>query len=218
MKAIMLSRKPKECANILNGDQSLIVRKTMPKCDLPIDVYIYCTKGNGLYLMNTYVEEGEYKKAFLKRWKDKKHPICNGKVVAKFTLNKVEEIEKGFEQGETMYDWFEGLRTKNLSITELQKMSCLTERDIYDYLDYYTKKSIYGYAWHIDNLEIFDKQKELVEFYKNGATDYINNCPKRLRFRCNGKGSGLKTTNCIKKDDMRLTKSPQSWCYVEVEK
>ena len=51
MKSILISIKPKWVAKILNGEKTIEIRKTMPKCDLPIDVYIYCTKDNkhGLY-------------------------------------------------------------------------------------------------------------------------------------------------------------------------
>ena len=44
MKAILISIQPRWVAKILNGEKTLEIRKTMPKCDLPIDVYIYCTK------------------------------------------------------------------------------------------------------------------------------------------------------------------------------
>ena len=44
MKSILISIKPKWVAKILNGEKTIEMRKTMPKSDLPIDVYIYCTK------------------------------------------------------------------------------------------------------------------------------------------------------------------------------
>ena len=44
MKSILISIKPKYVADILNGKKTLEIRKSMPKCELPIDVYIYCTK------------------------------------------------------------------------------------------------------------------------------------------------------------------------------
>ena len=47
MKSILISIKPKWVAKILNGEKTIEIRKTMPKCDLPIDVYIYCTKEKG---------------------------------------------------------------------------------------------------------------------------------------------------------------------------
>ena len=44
MKSILKSLKPITIVNILNGNASILISKEKPKCDLPIDVYIYCTK------------------------------------------------------------------------------------------------------------------------------------------------------------------------------
>ena len=49
MKAIMISIKPEWVCKILNGEKTIEIRKTMPKCKLPCKVYIYCTKGKKLY-------------------------------------------------------------------------------------------------------------------------------------------------------------------------
>lgn len=74
MKSILISIRPEWVAKILNGDKTIEVRKTAPKCDLPVDVYIYCTKGDYIgRISNKYV----------------------GKVVAKFTLRKVDKFDMG---------------------------------------------------------------------------------------------------------------------------
>ena len=44
MNSIMISIKPEWVAKILNGDKTIEIRKTMPKCELPCKAYIYCTK------------------------------------------------------------------------------------------------------------------------------------------------------------------------------
>ena len=118
-------------------------------------------------------------------------------MVAKFTFNKVEEIEDGFQQGETMYDWEEGLRTKCINIDNLLKQSCLTRDDLYDYVDYFTKKDIYGYAWHIDNLVIFDEPKELNEFEHQVIYENVYTNEKRY----------------VREP---LRKAPKNYCYIEV--
>ena len=43
------SIKPKYVAKILNGEKTIEVRKSKPKSKLPIQVYIYCTKGKKNY-------------------------------------------------------------------------------------------------------------------------------------------------------------------------
>ena len=168
MKAILISIKPKWVAKILNGEKTIEIRKTMPKCDLPINVYIYCTKEDSLcrlkdYPKDRYVCEQEFK--------------CNdfpkldsgydgkGKIVAKFTLN---EITMPF-------------------LKDITKTSCLTVEELRNYL-----KGKPCYAWHIDNLVIFDKPKELSEF-KQEWYDCGNNFHSKP-----------------------LTKAPQSYMFVEV--
>ena len=188
MKSIMISIKPKWVAKILNGEKTIEIRKTMPKCEYPIDVYIYCTKEE--YLLRTnkgYIaskkgvavgKDSEYTSAYSE----------DGMVVAKFTLNKVEEILiywKGKYCEEPYY------KTNSLSEVELLEKSCLlTFENICNYMA--TK----GYAWHIDNLEISDSPKELGEFYNK----------PHIIFTRNGMLYGCTP----------LIKAPQSWCYVEV--
>lgn len=136
---IIISIRPKWVAKILKGEKTLEIRKTAPKCDLPIDVYIYCTKGDYIgHLSNKYV----------------------GKIVAKFTLNKVERIEGAYDE---LCQEFE-----ISDIHRLSRESCVDEGDLIDYLSKgkYNNNSndTYGYAWHISNLEIFDKPKTLADY------------------------------------------------------
>lgn len=181
MKAMMISKPPKIVANVLNGLASILIFKTCPKdwkdylsgktkeMPEPTDVYIYCTKDKKIHLHKLYNFSTE----------------MNGKVVTKFTLNKVEEITLVADDYFTnSYIWVE----------DLLKDSCLT----YEELDNYLKRKK-GYAWHISNLVIFDKSKELSEFwhYKGGFLDLPN--PK---------------TRMVS----NITKAPWSWCYVEALK
>ena len=164
-KAILISIKPRFVADILNGKKVLEIRKTFPKCKCPIDVYIYCTKSNYLGFIS-------------------KSQI--GKVVAKFTLNKVKAVSI----------WDEYLDSETLG------PACL---DAYEF-DAYTKGQV-GYAWHIDDLVIFDQPMELHKFYKYGVDEWAK--------KHAGTEIGyLEFWNGI--DDFRLTKAPQSFMYVEI--
>jgi len=180
MKAIMISIKPKYVAKILNGEKTIEIRKTMPKCDLPIDVYIYCTKDNKHKLEYCDINEGCWSA-------NDGGDYYNAKVVAKFTLNKVEMI-RPIALGSF-------LKTSTLEHREIIDKSCLTENEIRRYLT-----NMYGYAWHIDNLEIFDKPKELSDF-------------KHL-VKGNKLDHSIDAINYV--GGIPLTKAPQSWCYVEV--
>ena len=73
--------------------------------------------------------------------------------------------------------------------------SCLTFSELKDYVGNKT-----GYAWWIENLKIYDKPKELSEF----------NRPE-IDLTSDETGSAV----CPMFSYKKLTKAPQSWCYVE---
>ena len=196
MKAILISIQPKWVAKILNGEKTIEVRKTMPKCDLPIDVYIYCTKDSKHKLEYCDINEGCWSA-------NDGGDYFNGKVIAKFTLNKVEEIENHI-----LHDYME---TKSLSCVELEKQSCLDLENLYKYLGINN-----GYAIYISDLEIFDKPKELNEFYKGFKNKYY----KRefgLDTYIDKYGVLVQPTKKGYEYTYKLIQAPQSWCYVEVE-
>ena len=43
MKSILISIRPKWCEKIASGEETIEVRKTRPKIDVPFKCYIYCT-------------------------------------------------------------------------------------------------------------------------------------------------------------------------------
>ena len=188
MKAILISIKPKYLAKILNGEKTIEIRKTMPKCDLPIDVYIYCTKEKEKCCFVDYRPCGN--SGYLTTKLDCMGEELNSKVVAKFTLNKVEEISLNREH--FVNDQYS---TDDLDWQELIEKSCLSYKALDNYLQCEN-----GYAWHIDDLVIFDRPKELSEFSVR--------CPK-----ADVKFNGVKGKMLAYKP---LTKAPQNFCYVEV--
>lgn len=138
-KAILMSIQPKWLVKILNGEKTIEIRKTMPKCELPIDVYLYCTKDTKLQWAIGCLPVAWGKGERNERLLDK---TMNGKVVAKFTLNYVSTC----------------LNT-DYGNEEILKNTCLTKQELDDYIG---KRKFF--AWHIDNLVIFDEPKELNEF------------------------------------------------------
>ncbi len=116
--------------------------------------------------------------------------IGNGKVVARFWCDKVEEHKPFFH-------WC------------IENETCLTRDDVLDYLD--SKDKSVGNpkrqgkvcAIHITKLEIFDKPKDISEFMKISC----KGCPFENTQTCH---------NDITGKYCRLTRAPQSWCYIEV--
>ncbi len=190
-KAILMSIKPEWVAKILNGEKTIEIRKRFPK-DYVGWVYIYCTKGNDLLLSHDKDKcfgtiGGNYKKCV------SKHAFDNGKVVARFWCDKVEEISYEYR-----YD-FTSVYTDTLSTEKLETKACLTRQEFRKYLN-----GNLGYAIHISKLEIFDEPKDLGEFY----TTTLDKNPFKRFMTSYTLDNGLS----VKK----LTKAPQSWCYVEV--
>ena len=77
-----------------------------------------------------------------------------------------------------------------LKNTDLENM-CLSVQEVFDYIG--IGKHLYG--WHISDLVIYDKPRELSEFVY----------------------ASIIHTNCFAKHTKRVTRPPQSWCYVESE-
>ena len=186
MQAIMISIQPQWVEKILNGEKTIEIRKTMPKCELPCKVYIYCTKQKR---KNGFITKSEKFGWIMGRestfYNRAKEYDANGKVVAEFTLNDIETIEKH--------------QVYNASVVRYN--ACLNIMQLHDYI-----KGKRFHAWHIDNLKIYDKPKELSEFY---TLKKCNSCEI----------SGYECSACVYDEDCKIPveikRPPQSWCYVE---
>lgn len=198
MEAIMISIQPQWVEKILDGEKTIEIRKTMPKCELPCKVYIYCTKSKPTL---QYFYNWQNYKPISKRstWAGGRTinvgEYGNGKVVAEFTLNEFEDFSKW------EYDF--GALVRHLDLWAGTKGN-------YPFLIDYLKGQKKGYAWHIDYLKIYDVPKELSEFKKRNKCHYANYedgcCFECCTFYdlgdCNGQYS-------------KIERPPQSWCYVE---
>ena len=173
-KAVMLSIRPKWVEKIANGEKTIEVRKTKPKLDTPFKCYIYCT----LQGCNEFfrVELGrDVSKWNRGKWADRK-----GNVIGEFICDRIYE-----------------LAPLNHAPDDVEKQACLTREEIVNYL-----KGT-GYGWHISDLLIYDRPRELSEFQR--ATDPCDSCHAEYTWEC---------TDC-KKIGGNIKRPPQSWCYVE---
>ncbi len=203
-KSIIISIKPEWVEKILNREKTIEIRKSMPKCDLPVDVYIYCVKAKPFLMVGrndnkTYLDNGGKDSVY----SPNHNYIGNGKIVAKFTLNKVERFD-GFDiyMLEDLRHMFYG--------------TCLNTKQIKEYSN---GKDLLG--WHIDNLEIFDEPIELNEFYRNNYQVIQDYEP------CNNYNCIYAVDNSILGDDgycpvdecpkLRIRRAFQSWGYAYKE-
>ena len=189
MKSVLISIKPEWVGKITSGKKTIEVRKSAPK-EVPFKAYIYMTKKKPYML--TFAGNGKMR-------------VHNGMVIGEFICDKVYKIEPIF----SFYDCYSGYDDSSDSSyfedysidDERLKKTCLTRQDLYIYGK---GKKLYG--WHISDLKIYDKPKELSEFIK--ACHYTD-------------GSYCLGGKCEHYDDYSgkcccvVKRPPQSWCYVE---
>lgn len=202
MKSVLISTRPKWCEKIASGKKTIEVRKTAPK-EVPFKAYIYETKKEHLRVVfkkGDYIFSDDHNAGkFDENIFVKDRYSWQGKVVGEFICDKVYNLVNAF--GGIMF------ADENLNQLEPQlfrDMSCLTDEQTADYLG---DKD--GYGWHISDLKIYDKPKELSEFRpicKFEGKDAI--C---ALFCPNWKYDGGLFFECTRK----VTRPPQSWCYVE---
>ena len=139
MKSVMLSIKPKWCEMIARGQKTIEVRKSRPKLEAPFKCYIYCTSVKNLNLQD-YVNVHRATNGAVDDW--------SGKVIGEFVCDYILEITP---------DTY-GHHEYFISDDDLNA-SCLTTNDLWEHG---SGETLYG--WHISDLVIYDKPKEISEF------------------------------------------------------
>lgn len=214
MKSVIKSVSPEICEKLSNGDCKIFISKTAPKCEVPFKGYIYATKAkkwfhSGIILTSNellWLSNGKIKMCDgFELWADGEDYQCvNGKVIGEFICDEVEKFSVG-----------------SLRCDDIEKLACLSYREMINYfykpeeLDGKTSKM--GYAWHISDLKIYEKPRELREFspicsYKNddGSCQYRKvDCLYQQR-DYNTDGS-VNLVTCGKP----ITHVPSNWQYVE---
>lgn len=178
MKSVLISIKPQWCEKIASGGKTIEVRKSAPK-EVPFKAYIYCTRITDKKHCSDELDIG--------RWKGNEH------VIGEFICDKVEVL---FNTNGNP----ENYMTDILPIV-LQK-TALSFKEFQDYVGSRSdKNNIYG--WHISDLKIYDKPKELSEFK-------ISCNRKNLCYSCN-RFTGKPWDIC----NNTITRPPQSYMFVE---
>lgn len=218
MKAVLISIQPKWCELIASGVKTVEVRKTKPKLETPFKVYIYCTADRRKHIADTFVPQtplfvkNGVAKSNIGREDGLPWKLGNGKVIGEFVCDWVIGTCLWRLKGNT---GFCAKRTEKE--TNFPDMSCLTLEEIEQYAGS-EGRGIYG--WHISNLVIYDKPRELSEFYVEGDCDCMN-C-KNCAWFDRGNGYNVEDDCNLAYKAIELHKSfkpikrpPQSWCYVE---
>lgn len=116
----------------------------------------------------------------------------NGRVIGEFICDKVDKYT--FSHYEAEY------RVTHVE----QNAMCLNQPEL---IHYGKGKTLYG--WHISDLKIYDKPKELSEFYR--PCSYKGICYSCNRFRPNGTPNDKPNDFC----DGEIIRPPQSYMFVK---
>ena len=191
MKSVLISIQPywvfliiaKAMGWEIDKQKTIEVRKNFPKAgDWNKLVEIYCSKDRKSF--NRIPKEYQ---PLMQKF------LC--KVVGRWVCDKIYDIKPYFDRPDllTQYEcgWKHGKEFDCLSFSEMN--SYLLEDN--------------GYGWHISDLKIYDKPKELSEFTKYMDCKNTYDCCAchnwdRLNLKC------IAMNNEVKRP-------PQSWCYVE---
>ena len=188
MKAVLMSIRPEWCSRIFSGWKTVEIRKTRPVSLVePFKCYIYCTKGTKFFC---------WKAVDHLYFDDRAHKIfdrrVDGMVVGEFICRKIDTIQRmgidnNFDYCYLSLNEFgnDDIETEILDI----KKSCIPKHE----LNAYGKSAPKLFAWHISELKIYDKPREL-----RASTGLLN-----TRF-------GVWP--------VEAQRPPQSWCYVEEPK
>lgn len=194
MKSVLISIQPEWCELIASSKKTIEVRKTRPELQTPFKCYIYCTKGRDML----WVTDEHHRDIGIACLANAKAVgganKANGKVIGEFVCDKIEEWNTTWLYGDDV----------------LQKETCLDDTEIMDYMNNYTDRIFY--LWHISDLKIYDKPKELGELYTICRHKECNSC--KYKSFDYGYG-GSKDLVCTVSGKIPLTCPPQSYCYVE---
>lgn len=224
MKAVLIAIQPywvfliiaKTMGWEIDQEKTVEVRKHFPKdLDWNRKSIIYCSKN----------------KQSFNRIPKKYQPLMEkflGKVIGEFVCDRIDYIGKRGINNNFDYCYLSLNKFGNddieIEITDIKK-SCISK----DELNAYGDNSSCLYAWHITDLVIYDKLRELGEFtlarhcfntknletVKNCMGDYVTKYYNNSFCRqCKYYDSDCNW--CDKTDTERpVTRPPQSWCYVE---
>ena len=217
---ILASLKPYYYYLIGERKKTIEVRKSALK-DLPQDIVFYMSKDEKSFAKIPKKFQEKYRKHF-------------GRVGMKVVCDKVEKFycafvpyqkENNLGYGQFVDNgvykvngWHEGVIFERndryidtmLNNNDLKEM-CLSAQELFDYIG--IGKHLYG--WHISDLKIYDKPKELSEFRKALDRVYCSYFKDYCEEGCVGFGSTDYVCNDYWNWEKGLTRPPQSYMYVE---
>lgn len=190
MKDVLVSLKPYFYYLIGEGIKTREIRKTFPKADdWSRNTWFYMSKDENSFAKIPKEFQDKYRKHF-------------GKVGLKCVCDKIYDITPHFDTptfpNRYICGWDYG-----------RGFDCLSFEELTSYLN-----GKQGYGWHITDLVIYDKPKELGEFKTFCKNYYDGNCTE-CKYFIDGRGYEYDESDCGCNGLKPIERPPQSWCYVE---
>ena len=204
-KCVLISIRPKWCELIASGKKTIEVRKSRPKLETPFKCYIYCTLQGSPEAFASWGKD-------VAKWNREGWGERKGKVIGEFVCDEIYKIDNCSNAFR--------IPSQDVAFTnQVANWSCLS----FDQMKSYLRKGD-GYGWHISDLKIYDKPKELSEFFRaTGEMDVCANsthceaCEHWRYVRVNSEEYDM-DCDCggpLFEQMKPITRPPQSWCYVE---
>ena len=192
MRDILISLKPYYYYLIGENIKKVEVRKSYPKAeDWSKRAWFYMSRDEKSFAKIPKEFQEKYRKHF-------------GKVGMRFVCDKIDY-------------WQHNWKPDIMHIEDMSELSCVS---VYNLIAYSNKGNDILYALHITDLVVYDKPRELSEFYTEGDCDCMN-CKKCYWF---DRGNGYNVENdcnlaykCVElhKSFKPIIRPPQSFCYIE---
>lgn len=174
---VLASLKPYYYYLIGEKIKTLEIRKSDLK-NLPQDILFYMSKDEKSFAKIPKEFQEKYRKHF-------------GKVGIEFICDNVERFDVPYPAWDKAY------------LNDILKNSCLTYTDLHSYIG----SGNSGYGWHISELKIYEKPKELSELWGR------KNCLAADTVECWNCFAACREINGKRYQPLR--RPPQSWCYIE---
>lgn len=181
-KAVLISIRPKWAAKIAKGEKTIEVRKTSPKLETPFKCYIYCTQDKHLAFMQNASGTNLIACMNAETAIPVGGSVGNGMVIGEFICDQIIDA---------WWDYVPDAITGEVTGGNLEALdgTGMADEELFGYVGDSMRGHCYG--WHISDLKIYDRPRELGAFRK---PEY----PTGLRL-----------------EDDEIKRPPQSWCYVD---
>ena len=243
IKSIILALTPDECRRIVNGHQTRIIRKIIPKIKGSYKVYLYCKSskpliGTDVRLRNFFECKEDDFDVYNKNTVFK----INGNVIGEFICsndetfgpNSISEYEAEFVDWTDKYresidlvhhNFFDGDESYyNITSNEVDepdncdlcKKSCMSFYDIKKYIGVGGFKTFYSY--NVDSFIVYKEPIPLYKFTKEGDCDGGPRCKKCPYFDKGCEAADIED-DCAAPFDttehIPIIYPPHSFCYCE---